>query len=764
MYIHYTLGAIFIVFILCVHCDNAATNNEIVEIHVPSAPQNVTANRVTATEIHLLWAPPITYTTHVRSNPTEPIDKQTSKPGSEPNLTVIAKEQTQADEPKHPIYPIDDHLILDTPINQERPKDIDYTYNLYRNDERKYNNQFSESDILYRSKREELSQHDRWRYNNEFSKADNSRNKRDTRSHRHRKRRQDSVTEKIHFERSNDGVETHQAFELPIEVVKKSMSTPLKKDITQIAYVLYYEEGVSMKKGASDFLLISGVQTSEQVKRKNVFRSDLGIQDYLNATKNLTLLNTSGAQSSKLVGFRLRNLKPFTPYKIWVRAFYNFPLEGVMSSDLLQRLGPNSEALYVLTDVKPPSAPVILNLTCEQPNGVLYLQWHQPREYDNSLDQYVVTLRKIPEEQPRTRLTLPTNKDDIETTISVKVELWNVTRYEVKIYAVTLSVASPNTLINGSESPPQEVSSELCSAHSEAMSPADVSQVKHSGNSLVALLATALLTILAAVSAALVYWRCRSRVSKCISAAYNYLEEGGERAARAPLNTYKKPVVNCSPLVSCAGGNGGATAEGPAAARPPRMAGAAHPLVRARQFPTHVASLHADGDIGFSKEYEIVVSKSATSGHTSHHSYRPENRLKNRYLNITAYDHSRVCVSSGGRCGAAGCVGAGRGASCDYVNANFIDGMLPALNPQAARRIEKKLERRARPNRQPSVKASKPPPNLAEGIESAFLNIEFSGIVESEDQAEDSDSERSDEDSELDDVYVDISKLNIYSY
>lgn len=61
--------------------------------------------------------------------------------------------------------------------------------------------------------------------------------------------------------------------------------------------------------------------------------------------------------------------EPFTPYKIWVRSFYNFPLDGVMSSDLLERLGPQSESLYVLTDVRPPSAPIILNLTCDQPNG-----------------------------------------------------------------------------------------------------------------------------------------------------------------------------------------------------------------------------------------------------------------------------------------------------------------------------------------------------------------------------------------------------------
>ena len=48
------------------------------------------------------------------------------------------------------------------------------------------------------------------------------------------------------------------------------------------------------------------------------------------------------------------------------------------------------------------------------------------------------------------------------------------------------------------------------------------------------------------------------------------------------------PVVQCSPVAACA-----------AAAQCPRMAGAAHPLVRARHFPAHVAALHADGDIGF---------------------------------------------------------------------------------------------------------------------------------------------------------------------
>lgn len=33
MYIHYMFGAIFIVYILCVHCDNASKDNEIKQIY-----------------------------------------------------------------------------------------------------------------------------------------------------------------------------------------------------------------------------------------------------------------------------------------------------------------------------------------------------------------------------------------------------------------------------------------------------------------------------------------------------------------------------------------------------------------------------------------------------------------------------------------------------------------------------------------------------------------------------------------------------------
>jgi len=56
--------------------------------------------------------------------------------------------------------------------------------------------------------------------------------------------------------------------------------------------------------------------------------------------------------------------------------------------------------------------------------------------------------------------------------------------------------------------------------------------------------------------------------------------------------------------------------------------------VAVQQFVQHVASLHADGDIGFSKEYELIQSE--TGDYTVENSQFTENKAKNRYLNILA--------------------------------------------------------------------------------------------------------------------------------
>ncbi|XP_033232916.1 tyrosine-protein phosphatase 99A isoform X6 [Drosophila pseudoobscura] len=86
--------------------------------------------------------------------------------------------------------------------------------------------------------------------------------------------------------------------------------------------------------------------------------------------------------------------------------------------------------------------------------------------------------------------------------------------------------------------------------------------------------------------------------------------------------------------------------------------------VPVNEFAKHVASLHADGDIGFSREYEAIQNECISDDLPCEHSHHPENKRKNRYLNITAYDHSRVHLHPT----------PGQKKNLDYINANFIDG------------------------------------------------------------------------------------------
>lgn len=150
---------------------------------------------------------------------------------------------------------------------------------------------------------------------------------------------------------------------------------------------------------------------------------------------------------------------------------------------------------------------------------------------------------------------------------------------------------------------------------------------------------------------------------KCFHAAYYYLDDPPNQGSTAPLVDWEAPV---------------------------EAGGEVRSAVPVHEFCKHVAELHADGDIGFSKEYESIQSESIVEDYPSEHSQHPDNKAKNRYLNIIACkfieikdnlifvrmiywfsfsffitdDHSRVHLRPP----------SGQKKTLDYINANFIDG------------------------------------------------------------------------------------------
>ncbi|XP_053570905.1 receptor-type tyrosine-protein phosphatase mu isoform X2 [Bombina bombina] len=92
----------------------------------------------------------------------------------------------------------------------------------------------------------------------------------------------------------------------------------------------------------------------------------------------------------------------------------------------------------------------------------------------------------------------------------------------------------------------------------------------------------------------------------------------------------------------------------------PYQTGQLHPAIRVADLLQHITQMKCAEGYGFKEEYESFFEGQTAPWESAK---KDENRMKNRYGNIIAYDHSRVRLQS-----------TDDESSSDYINGNYIDG------------------------------------------------------------------------------------------
>ncbi|XP_042071793.1 receptor-type tyrosine-protein phosphatase mu [Haplochromis burtoni] len=95
----------------------------------------------------------------------------------------------------------------------------------------------------------------------------------------------------------------------------------------------------------------------------------------------------------------------------------------------------------------------------------------------------------------------------------------------------------------------------------------------------------------------------------------------------------------------------------------PYQTGQLHPAIRVADLLQHITQMKCAEGYGFKEEYELNESFFEGQSAPWDSAKKDENRMKNRYGNIIAYDHSRVRLQP-----------QDGGGGSDYINANYVDG------------------------------------------------------------------------------------------
>ena len=313
----------------------------------------------------------------------------------------------------------------------------------------------------------------------------------------------------------------------------------------------------------------------------------------------------------------LKGLNPYTQYEFWV-----MPI-GVDEADR----GQVSEKIFKTTDTAAPSSPFITNVTCYETQKI-YIEWKRPKTYYKTVDFYFIYYKSSSDSDYK-EVQIQADAEDDQRFFLEKDSVNVLNSYCMKICAGTKSTKSIDVYKGEfSEEKCVDLPEVGCSPVTEPPLIQQFSTDELSAGIIVGAVAALIFVILSVIG--FVVWK------KYCESAYYIIEDPPKMAHPVGIPDWEEEP-------------------GPDGDR-----GAVH----VDDFAAHVTRLHADSDIGFSREYDEILRYSNKSVNATHeHSSHPDNKLKNRYLNIVAYDHSRVVLTQ-----------PGHKRNSDYINANFIDG------------------------------------------------------------------------------------------